>query len=294
MINDDTNHKIGFASMPWQDVIYARIFLYLNATEIFKLRRVSKECFAIVEKYFTLSHELDLSGEVRKMVTPEASDIMTDNAKQLRTLIIPGASEWLNDKKLEVMLQRNHFITTLNIANNSQLTNKVLISISKHCANLKELNISNCPWAESNELSSVIQSNKHLESIDLSSCWNLSNEVILTLIDCCKCVKHLNLSNIYSLQDTTVSYIAKNCKSIESLSVNGCWRVDNESIVLLREYAKKLKCLNVSDCRSVTEISLARLRVRGVAVNIPAPKATTYTAPHNPNDFHFKPLYLNI
>ena len=39
---------------------------------------------------------------------------------------------------------------------------------------------------------------------------------------------------------------------------------------LVGEYCKNLQFLNVNDCRSVTEASLARLRVRGLQIDVQA------------------------
>ncbi|OPL32965.1 hypothetical protein AM593_00972, partial [Mytilus galloprovincialis] len=100
-----------------------------------------------------------------------------------------------------------------------------------------------------------------------------------------KCViidQFLSIAKIYGVTDFSLNVLAKTAISLQHLNVQGCWRITNSSIIVLGEYAKCLEALQVRDCRDITEASLARLRTRGIKIDVrPPPEARNLNILHN-------------
>ncbi|XP_006817257.1 uncharacterized protein LOC102808527 [Saccoglossus kowalevskii] len=110
-----------------------------------------------------------------------------------------------------------------------------------------------------------------LQYVDLTSCWELDDETILVLIISHPGLKYLSLAKIYGITNVVIDMLARTCSAFEHLNIQGCWRITNSVIRLLGDCCPKLRKLEVSDCRDINEASLARLRVKGIDIDVRAP-----------------------
>ncbi|XP_076819024.1 uncharacterized protein LOC143464874 [Clavelina lepadiformis] len=278
--------------LPHHDVVFPKIFSHFTIRNLFQLRLVSKCWHNLVMEYFRRCQSLDLSEFGRRM-TVDAFLLMTSDNKVLQKLLVPEATHWLMDKHLLPVIHNcSHVLTDIDISNCSQLTNLSLFELAGNCRNLTTVSLKGCHWVNQDNFKLLVSNNCGLRKIDVSSCWSLDDSCVIYAASRCAFLEELGISNIYSVTDSALQATATNCAGLKHLSVRGCWRVTNRGIRAIGEYCKDLKILHVRDCRDVTEASLARLRVRGVAMDVPASSEATLRRLEN--TFNYVKPYVNL
>ncbi|CAK8671423.1 uncharacterized protein LOC143464876 [Clavelina lepadiformis] len=257
--------------LPHHDVVFPKIFCHFKIEMLFQLRLVSKSWQSLVTEYFRRRRNLDLSEFGQKM-TVDAFLLMTSNNKVLKQLLVPEATSWLMDKHLLPVIRNcSHVLTDIDLSNCSQLSSLSLHSLAVNCRNLTKVSLKGCIWVDKDNFKQLVINNRGLRKIDMSRCWLLDDGCFINAATSCPFLEELILSCICSVTDSALVIIAMKCKGLKHLSVKRCWQVTNCGIRAIGDHCKDLKILHVIDCRDVTETSLARLRVRGVAVDVPVP-----------------------
>lgn len=257
--------------LPSDDIIFTHIFPHLSVKDLYKLRDVSMFYEQLVVDYFRICIKYDFSKVEDKPIAPEdIFRVATKDNTCIQTLLLPNARHWLTDQLLINVIENCQYLKHVDISKCTQLSNKCLHAISINCPSLTYLSLGGCLWVDKENLLNLVRSCPDLEHIDVSSCWDLDDACMVEVALMCPKLKVMDVSGIYSITDSLLETIAQTCPSLTTLGVKGCWRVSNSGIRLVGEYCKDLRELRVNDCRSVTEASLARLRVRGVKVDVPA------------------------
>jgi len=264
------------AQIPAEDIIFTHIFPHLTIKDLFKLMTVSKLYRQLVTEYFRVCVKYDFTDVEDKPMTPPENifTVATNENTFIQTLLLPNARHWLTDKLLIKVVENCHHLKHLDISKCTQLSNKCLDSLSINCTSLTYINLSGCHWVDTDNLLGLVRSCPDLQHIDVSSCWALDNKCLTEVALMCPKLKVVDVSGIYSIQDNFLEAVAHTCPDLTSLGVAGCWRVTNTAVRLVGEYCKNLRELKVNDCRSVSEASLARLRVRGIQIDVPIPMST--------------------
>ncbi|CAK8671421.1 unnamed protein product [Clavelina lepadiformis] len=275
--------------LPHHDVVFPEIFCHFKIESLFQLRLVSKCWQSLVTEYFRRRQNLDLS-EFGQRVTVDAFLLMTSNNKVLKQLLVPEATSWLMDKHLLPVIHNCfHVLTDIDISNCSQLSSSSLHSLAANCRNLTKVSLKGCIWVDKDNFKQLVINNRGLRKIDVSWCWSLDDDCLINAAFSCPFLEELILSNTRTASDSALQIIAMKYKELKYLSVKGCWQVTNRGIRAIGDHCKDLKVLHVSNCLGVTEASLARLRVRGVAMDVPVPFEDSLIEIENAMDTIIKP-----
>lgn len=119
-----------------------------------------------------------------------------------------------------------------------------------------------------------------------------------SLCNSCKNISFLSLCDVRLLTDRSFYTIAKAYRDLQVLEISDCRRVTDFGISVVGEYCRKLRILNCSYCPGVSEKSLAKLRSRGVAVDVEPPADSVIMLLENPIDYNQAQLapriHLNV
>lgn len=254
--------------LPWEDVVFQHILTRLHLPEVFRLRAVNSQFLDCVTQYLTTCKSLNLT-----MVGPyfraEAFQLVTRDAYCMQRLVLRHAKDWLVDSLLMPVFGVNCRLQHVDLTCCTSLTCASIEKVAVHCKGLQQLFLRDCHWLTNEGVLVVAFNCPQLEKLDIGGCWQVNNSAILTLAKFCKQLRYLSVAKIYGLTDVSIYKVAKNCRMLRHLNLQGCWRVTDEAIRVLGEHCKDLKMLHVRECRDITEISLARLRVKGVLVDLP-------------------------
>lgn len=262
--------------LPWEDVICKRILQYLTIKEVHRLKCVSKNFKTIIELYMDFyCQALDFSIVAHKKNFNENIFLQIVNDKSnIRQLDCKNCKSWLKDEHIVPLLRNNSGLNYLSVTDCYGLTHQTFECISQYSHNLKWLDFSLCRDLSAESLKMIASNLHRLEGLNVSGCWQLNDDCIEEIAVNNPELKKLRLMLCYSLTDKSINTIAKSCINLVCLDIRGCWRVKDSSIITIREYSKCLKSLLVKDCTNISEISLARMRVRGVIIDVPMPGHT--------------------
>ncbi|XP_066267924.1 F-box/LRR-repeat protein 15-like [Branchiostoma lanceolatum] len=256
--------------LPWEDVLNKHVLPCLSIQDLFQLRQANTQALHLVTTFFNSTFKIDLSPYSSK-ITADAFKLILGENQVLNVLVLSGCKNWLTDRLLVPVIMRNERLLRLNISNCLHLQSETIQAVAENCHSLTALSLKDCHWLNVPSFLMVAVSCRELEKVDLTSCWEVDDECIMSLVVACKKLTHLSLAKIYGITNQAIDAVAKGCPRLQYLDVQGCWRVNNSAIRNIGEYCKRLQVIKVSDCRDVTEASLARLRLRGVKVDVPAP-----------------------
>lgn len=219
--------------------------------------------------FFKVCHFLDFSF-VANRVTESAFVKITLESCGLKVLILENCKSIVRDKVLVELLQRNPQLNCLNLSGCNGLTNDCLENIGGNCANLSKIYLKECRWVSPEGVKNVALSCKLLRVVDLSGCWEVNDDCLTVLVKSCPEIYQLSVNGCYGITEHSLHVVSRHLSKLTRLELDGCWRVTNYAIQMIGEYCHGLRFLNVKDCRDISEASLARLRVRGVDVNVAA------------------------
>lgn len=284
IIDDEHGERtdgIGFTDLPWEDIIFRYILPCLPLTCQFKLRSVSREFNELIRAYFQSCRTCNICRVVTQ-ITPQAFQILTEDNTSLTSLVLRNGQNWLTDALLIPVLSNNSKLQKIDLTHCSSVSNICLQKISTSCFQLTSLSLRECHWVSESGMTVVLLNCPNLSQLDLTGCWLLNDDVIILIAQICKNLKYLSVAKIYGLTDYALTVLARETTSLHHLNVQGCWRITNSSINILGEYAQSLEALQVRDCRDVTEASLAKLRVKGIRIDVrPPPEARNLNILHS-------------
>ena len=258
---------LTFFDLPHEDVIFVRILLLLSLQDLFLCRRVCRSFKEVVDSYFKVCRKIDCSG-VANRLTRKAFVLMTRYNTNLQGLNVAYCKRWLDQDALIRVLGESSRLQMLDLTGCSTLSNQVLFTLTAACRSIRSLYLRECRWVSCEAITQISHCCTELEIIDLGGCWEVVDLCVISLVSFCSKLRVLTLNDCYSLTDDSVVFIARNCSRLQHLGLKSCWRVTNSSINLVGEYCRHLNSLEVLDCRDINEISLARIRVRGVHVDV--------------------------
>lgn len=257
----------NFFNLPWEDVVFLHIFPQFTIPQLFKLRRVSRFCREACDSYFAWQRALDCS-QVSSRLTARALTLITKANSSLRLLVLKNCKSWLCDTVLVDILKRNTRLHELDLTACSGVSNLALFTLAEFNPSLKVLKLRECRWVSSDAVTQVSLCCTSLEHVDLTGCWEVMDACVSSLASCCNGLKTLLLNDCYGVSDNCIRIIANYCPKLSHLGIRGCWRVSNSAVKMIGEYCPFLKNLEVKDCRDISEASLARLRIRGVTIDV--------------------------
>lgn len=264
---DRPNSCPNFLTLPWEDVIFLHVFPHLTIPQLFKCRRVCKFFREACDSYFAWQKTLDCS-RVCSRLTASAFSLITTANSSLQVLILKNCKSWLDETVLVQILKRNNRLCELDLTACSGLTNLSLFTLAEFNRTIKVIKLRECRWVSSDAITQVSLCCGGLLHVDLTGCWEVTDSCVSSLASCCAGLKTLLLNDCYSVSDDSVRIIANSCPRLSHLGLRGCWRVSNSAVKMIGEYCPYLGILEVKDCRDISEASLARLRIRGVKIDV--------------------------
>lgn len=287
-------NKQSFLGLPWQDVIFSHIFRYLSLSDISRCSRVSKLFCELCLNFFKVCHLLDCSMVANggRRITETAFTRITLQSCHLKVLILENCKNICSDAALVLLFRRNPQLSCLDLSGCNGLTNKCLVDVGESCAKLNKIYLRECRWVSPAGVMSVALSCKLLQVVDLSGCWEVNDDCLTVLVKSCPEISELSVNGCYGITDHSLHIVSRHLPKLTRLELNGCWRVTNYAVQMVGEYCRELRWLRVKDCRDISDASLARLRVRGVDINvaaITAPSLILGGSFHKPANMHMTP-----
>ncbi|XP_077999753.1 uncharacterized protein LOC144452525 [Glandiceps talaboti] len=276
---DESEERINLLDLPWDDILISRILLFLPMKQLFNLQRVSKHFQELIHQYMASCSVLDFSS-IGSKVTKEAFLTAVERTESLRVLSLHNCKGWLKDEILMPVIARNKHLRSVDLGSSSGLTSQSVHCIAVNCCELTSITLSECHWVQAPSMAVLALNCRNLQHVDLTSCWELDDETVITLIMTNPGLKFLSLAKIYGITDVVIDMLARSCPKLECLNIQGCWRITNSVIRLLGDCCPKLRRLGVEDCRDVSEASLARLRVKGIEIDVKQPPRRLHEAQH--------------
>ena len=279
--------SIGYlGNLPEEDILFDKILVLLSLDDLFRLKVVSKTFYKVIEHFINSSfcQKFDFSkfgckksfnGDVLKRIFKGKINLLQLNLKSCK--------HWLKDEHFVPIVQSNKHLKTLSLPDCYGLSNGALLEIANELTELKHLDLSNCKSLTSQTLSFIGTKITTLVYLDISRCSIVTDSSVEELVLNNKDLKYFSCALCYSLTDLSISTLGKSCTDLETINLEGCWRVTNQAIFIIGEYCKYLKNLYVKECTKINEISIARMRPRGVKIDVAAPRSyLDYKSPFSP------------
>ncbi|KAB7497423.1 F-box/LRR-repeat protein 15 [Armadillidium nasatum] len=203
---------ITLLHIPWEDIIFARIFIYLKLRDIIMLRILSTHYKALITEYLRVVVQLDFHGS---QISNSSFYSLTEACKNLKALSVWDCRK-LEDKSIIQILQNNTDLELLDIGKCPLLSSDILQPF-KLCKKLKKLSLHHSQWLNNKGLHLIIEYLVELECLDISKCFKISEEAVLTLINSYPGIRELNLSHIECVDDQILIMLAEHCKSLRML-----------------------------------------------------------------------------
>ncbi|XP_077406815.1 F-box/LRR-repeat protein 15 isoform X3 [Vanacampus margaritifer] len=255
-------------TLPWEDVLIARILSHLPLRQLVALQRVSKQFRTLIRLFLNKCPSFELVG---LCIPKEAFHSLVKDNVVLRKLSLESCSSWLTDEELLPLLGRNQRLLTVDLSGCMGLTRHSLVALSLTCIHLRHLAVARCDFVDCPSLRSLADHCRALRSLDLSGCCRLKDDAICYLAKKCVRLTFLSLAVNENITSESVEEVAKNCRGLEHLDLSCCLRVSDQAIRTVAEYCPKLRSLKVKHCHHVSESSLEPLRKRNVLVDVHPP-----------------------
>ncbi|CAN0439372.1 unnamed protein product [Lampetra planeri] len=256
--------------LPWEDVLIPHVLSRLPLAQLLQLQCVCRRFRELVRLHLSAAHSLDLS-QVASTFPRTCFSELFQHSSALRELVLTGCSSWLTDAELVPLVRRNLRLRRAELARCSHLSPAGLHALTSSCPGLRRVGLRGCKWLEPLCLLGLAERCPQLESCDVSECLGVTDECLARLAAGCPGLVSLGVALDCSLTDRGVEAVAKGCPRLQHLDISGCFRVTNAAVRTVAEYCPALRSLSVSGCQNVTEPGLARLRGRGVAIDIESP-----------------------
>jgi F-box/leucine-rich repeat protein 2/20 len=159
----------------------------------------------------------------------------------------------LTERSLLEFVANSSSLTYLSLRNcGNCVSNQVLIAISMHCRNLRELHL-RCSPITNVGLIPLVQNLTLLNSLSLSYCKNFSDEVIVEIACSLKSLTRLDLSDDDQLTDFALSALTSSQLPLADLSITYCKRFSEPVLKTLISFAHSLRVVNFSSCHQITD-----------------------------------------
>jgi len=262
---------LALTDIPWDDVLYRTLFPMLPWRSLFYLRGTCRDTFNCVNQYLEVCRRVNLIQTGPRM-NAATFNVITGRNQSIRILFLRNFKDWLVDAVVCPVIEQNMFLAKLDITNCSTISNQTVMTAANKCRQLEELKMRDCPWLTPEAIMAVAHGCPQLSHLDIAGCWNINDDAVILLSVACKKLTYLSVARVYGVTDRSIGLVARNCAELRHLNMQGCWRVTNQAVTQLGEYCRKLHILQVRDCRDINEMSLARIRVKGIRVDVQAKK----------------------
>lgn len=262
----------NFFSLPCEDVVYKKIFVYLSLKDLSRMKLVSNEMLKLVNVYisnYLTDFDFSCTGNCKKFNGENFCNMLISKTN-LSKLNLTNCKSWVKDEHLASLFQDNPLLKYLYMPECYNVTNSTFLMVSNLCQ-LECLDLSYCRELSPESLTHIGVNLSTLIELHISGCWSINDSSLEIVAMHNKGLEQVSCASCYALTDASIMVLAKSCSKLKVLNIKGCWRVKDISVITINEYCKNLEKLFVKDCTHITEISIARLRPRGVVIDIPKP-----------------------
>ena len=170
--------------IPWEDVLFERIFPYLGVQDLFRFRATNSKSKRCVDQYFQVCSKIrliDCGRDFKKF----HFEILSSKMKGLRKVMIRNANSWLTHDIIRPLLLNNKNLKCIDLDGSITLQEKTAQVIAICCRNLQTLSLQRASWLTDNALNEIAVNCDGLKSLNLSGCWSLTDSSITQVATLC-------------------------------------------------------------------------------------------------------------
>eukprot|EP00794_Sanderia_malayensis_P007856 gene7856-8706_t len=215
----------SFEDLLGNHIIFNRIYDYLSVSNIWRLKRVSRQFSTLSKLYLQYCVSLDFSDVAKgyPLFTTDDFLAVTRESRSLRALNLSNCAKWLCDKALVTVLTRNPRLTKLDLSrcDNGKLSGFSLVVLAYYCPKIEIIVLDGDSWVSSPAIEEIGQK--------------------------CRRIRTLNINHCDSVNDKSLSILLENNLGIKELSIRYCRRINVKSMSRL-EQCTELRSLDISRC----------------------------------------------
>lgn len=159
-------------SLPWDDVVFPYIIQRLPLPDVFRLRRVNKECYLMVSEYFSSLTRLEVDSRNNTKLSSLPFNIIIKSRRRNTNYTNLGIIKKSLGTHLHDNYQQAHQhnkVSEEERKNEGKEGEKCDTSIFSH-RRLKHLILPLAKWLSDHDLEEIIEEATYLETLDLSGC----------------------------------------------------------------------------------------------------------------------------
>lgn len=162
---------------------------------------------------------------------------------------------------------RGHCITLLVIEcrnlqvlelSETAINDDILVSISRHCTELRRLNISSCQVTDAG-VRAVAASCTTLTCLVLKHCTRLTDLSVVTIARKCCLLRELSISDCVRITDFGVIELGQHCGTLQVLNLSHCRKVSDVGVTAVAAGCQELQWVCLNYCSIVTDVSIVEL-----------------------------------
>lgn len=199
MPENDTYASLCLLDLPWEHVLFKHILPHIELDSLFRLREVNSQVKLLVETYFQSCFHMDTSN-VNHKITVNAFRILTRNSNLIKSLVIrkspthlarsfllthDGKFDWLYDRTLLPVIERNMQLLKLDLSSCCSLTNAVIRLLTDRNNQLQQLSVAHCLWFNVESCDLISRHCSSMTHLDLTRCWKITDDAIVNIIEGC-------------------------------------------------------------------------------------------------------------
>ena len=195
-------------------------------------------------------------------LSDKALSTVVKRCRRLTTLSLRGCRQltdsWLTDFS-PFFLGKHIALTSIDLTECDNITDKGLSSIVNSCPNLSVLDLRLCRQITDIGMDAIARSCKHLTSLNLGDCQQISESALKKVASSCKSLTTLVLLRWEHLTNEGLEAIAVSRPGFTSLSLFGCNQLTDEGLSSLAKACTGLTTLHMGGCSKVSNEGLAVL-----------------------------------
>lgn len=189
---------------------------------------------------------------------PEAQSVCVGKMFQSAATKRAGGIK-LIDEDLKVMCENMRLLTTIDVANCTQLTDRSIADIAS-LKYLRVLNLDYCTGISDDGLEDMKNLADSLEILSMQGIRNLTDDGICVIGQNCRLLTSLNISHCSQVTHVGVIAVAQGCKKLRALYLSSIPLSDMGFATMVPYLSKRyMEVIDISNCRDITDHGVSTL-----------------------------------